>query len=216
MLKIYYQKPKNYIQKLFLSNLSVFLDIEIIYDFDTIQKNNIYIISDKAELGYRSNNLIQSGHPIYIDNIPKLSTIGLYKNGTYKKEYECNYLYISDFPIMPREYIIDELSNKVFAGLRIVGSYPINLPNYIGMSTYNDAMTFAKSAKQCLDFDNDLYYEYVLNDCNIFQNNKKVSKDEIINELNYIQYFMLEIKRIDSELFNKCEEFLNETTRNLC
>lgn len=220
MLKIVAQSPNNYLQEVFLYNLyRVFGGkIEVVKEFES-KKDQLYIVTNRDELGYKTKNIVNGNPNVDITNIPKLSTIGIYKKAKKNSQPFCKNFYISDYPLAGRQYIIDELYNLSLDRLRVVGKYSINMPNYIGSANPSTVMAAAQSCDNCIDFDGDLYYELYLCDCNILQlgkTKKAISKDYILNELNYVKYFMEEVKPFDSDLYNRCDEFLNEEIRDLC
>ena len=219
MQKIYYQTPQTEQQKKFIENLLVFLPIESQLEFNGKYKDTIIIVTDKSKLGFKSLKNIEYGNVISIENLPRLSTVGLYKAGQYKEEYKTKYLYLSEYPLNGRSRIIDELTKLMFDGLRIAGPYTINMPNYIGHTSYENAMSLAKSAEYCVDPDGDLFFEYKLNDCSFKKKeaqDSNWSKSDIINTLSYISRFMMDVRYVDSDIYKKCEEFLSEQTRDIC
>ena len=214
-MQVISQKPKTINQELFLWNIAKVIDLKI---NDKLEGAQLAIITDSSLLGYREKNQLSKTKSINIEGIPKLSTIGLYKKGQYRKDLSNPIGYISNYPLNGRQYLIDTLYDYHNKGLRVIGKYAISIPNYVGGCSFDDAMDFAVSSDQILDFDGDMVYEYILNGCNIVQKGKivkSVVKDTIFNELNYISYFMESIKFIDQDIFKKCESFLNEEIRNL-
>lgn len=214
-MQVISQKPKTINQELFLWNIARVVDLKI---SERLEGAGLAIVTDSSVLGYKEKTQLSKIQSINIEGIPKLSTIGLYKRGQYQKSLSTKIGYISNYPLNGRQYLIDTLYDVHTKGLRVIGKYAISIPNYIGGCSFDDAMDFAVSSDQILDFDGDMVYEYILNGCRVVQKGKivkSVVKDAIFNELNYISYFIESIKFIDQDILKKCESFLNEEIRNL-
>lgn len=217
-MQIFAQKPKTRNQEMFILNISRIFSIKIVDDFSDKYNDQMVILTDSECLGYKSKNNISKAKVIDIENMPKLSTIGLYKKGVFNPVLKCSYGYISAYPIGGRPYILDHLYSLANKNLRVVGPYAINIPNYIGSCSFVDAMDFAVSSDVILDFDCDMVYELVLNDCNVSQvgeKSKLSSKDYILETANYPKYFLDQISDYDKSIQDKVESFLNEEIRNL-
>lgn len=218
------QKNDNINIKRLYDNLALLDSIEIsdLNDFSRL-KNQLIIITDKSQLSYKQQGNIKKLDTVDLQTSKKLYTIGLYKKGKYIEEYKTTYSYITDFDITNRLYIVDKLYNLIYNNLRISGQIPINIPNFIGRSSYHTSMDICCSSEFCIDFDMDFTGELILNNCNILQMgqeqySKMPTKIEIIETLSYISYFYSQLKanNISKELLSKCESLINEEIGNLC
>lgn len=214
-MQIIAQKPRTKNQEMFILNVSRIFEIKIVDEFSEKYKDQVVFVSDNSVLGHSSKNNISRSKVVNIENIPKLSTIGLYKKGEFNPLLKCKYGYLSYYPVAGREYILNNLYNYSLDNLRVIGPYGINIPNYIGSCSFNDAMDFAVSSDLILDFDTDMVYELLLNDCNVCQLGKQITnktKQQIIEDHNYLIFLK---NQLGGGMQDKIESFLNEEIRNL-
>ena len=131
-------------------------------DEDLIEAD-LYIFTRSEGLGFKAANLADNKRCIFfkckkpatfknthlsIESIPPCADIVRYPLSFPSKELRCNALYLSNFA--NRTFELSHIQSP----FRIVGTTPVNLPNYIGrLSNPQDVSRYCLSADVCIDFE---------------------------------------------------------------
>ena len=89
------------------------------------------------------------------------ANITQFRGGFYEDKISSDVLYLSQYPIGNRGYIMNNLTGVIpnlSVNFKIVGDIKIPCPEYLGSVSLNDSIQMAKSTKILLDYDMDFLY----------------------------------------------------------
>ena len=125
--------------------------------FDELKPNYLIVpqklISKNIARAIESNpnaKIITYGNGCNIDIPQPMANLAQYNRGTRREGYESDILYISNIP--PMDKIIQILTSLIKDyKVKIVGNYPIKLPQYLGQATNQEITDLMVSTKVGLD-----------------------------------------------------------------
>lgn len=109
---------------------------------------------------------IMANLPVRTTKIKKAANLVQFSGGYYAENLKCDVLYITNSASIQRGYINNHLSGLLFNtnfNVKVVGSFKLPCPQYVGRTNLSETLNFIKSASITLDYDWDITLDVVAN-----------------------------------------------------